>query len=171
MVKHLDGYLLKLVYHKVLSLGTFFLININEKSDNIASIVKLFTDDTSIFYVVNDANISEEGLHKDLQKTTEWTYKWKISFNPDLNKQVQEVIFSRKLHKSTHSKIYFSNARVFGNSGFRNELDESLNFSYHVMKKMSKAMKGMGIIKKLNKTLPQQQCIHHFRDLILTMVI
>ena len=75
MVKHLDGYLLKLVYHKVLSLGTFFLININEKSDNIASIVKLFTDDTSIFYVVNDANISEEGLRKDLQKTTEWTYK------------------------------------------------------------------------------------------------
>ena len=171
MVKHLDGYLSKLVYHKVLSLDTFFLVYINEKSDNIASIVKLFTDDASIFYVVNDANISEEGLHEDLQKTTEWTYKWKISFNPDLNKQVQEGIFSRKRHKSTHSKIYFSNARVFGNSEFRNELDESLNFSYHVKEKMSKAMKGIGIIKKLNKTLPQQQCMHHFRDLILTMVI
>ena len=150
------------MYHKVLSLDTFFLIYINEKSDNIASIVKLFTDDASIFYVVNDANISEEGLHEDLQKTTEWTYKWKISFNPDLNKQVQEGIFSRKRHKSTHSKIYFSNARVFGNSEFRNELDESLNFSYHVKEKMSKAMKGIGIIKKLNKTLPQQQCMHHF---------
>ena len=81
-------------------------------SDNIASIVKLFADDTLIFSVVNNANISEEELHKELQKISEWAYKRKISFNPDLNKQVQEVIFSRKLHESTHSKIYLSNARV-----------------------------------------------------------
>ena len=32
-------------------------------------------------------------------------------------------------------------------------LDESLNFSYHIKEKMSKAMKGIGIIKKLSKTL------------------
>ena len=34
-------------------------------------------------------------------------------------------------------------------------LDESLNFTYHIKEKMSKAMKGIGIIKKLSKTLPQ----------------
>ena len=33
-------------------------------------------------------------------------------------------------------------------------LDESLNFTYHIKEKMSKAMKGIGIIKKLSKTLP-----------------
>ena len=104
MVKHLNGYLLKLVDHKVPSLDTFFLIYINEMSDDTASIVKLFIDDTSIFYVANDANISEQGLRKDLQKISEWACKWKISFNPDLNKQVQEVIFSRKLHRSITPK-------------------------------------------------------------------
>ena len=121
MVKHLNGYLLKLVDHKVPSLDTFFLIYINEMSDDTASIVKLFTDDTSIFYVGNDANISEQGLHKDLQKISEWACKWKISFNPDLNKQVQEVIFSRKLHKSITPKSIlvmhqFSETRNFGMS-------------------------------------------------------
>ena len=32
-------------------------------------------------------------LNKDLQKIGEWEHQWKMSFNPDLNKQVQEVFF------------------------------------------------------------------------------
>ena len=35
-----------------------------------------------------------------------------MSFNYDLNKQDQEVVFSRKLNKSSHPKIFFSNAPV-----------------------------------------------------------
>ena len=53
-------------------------------TDNIVSTVKLFVDDTSIFSAVNDANISEDELNKDLQKISECFYRWKISFNPDL---------------------------------------------------------------------------------------
>ena len=34
-------------------------------------------------------------------------------------------------------------------------LDETLNFNPLIKEKMSKAMKGIGIIKKLSKTLPQ----------------
>ena len=53
-------------------------------TDNIVSAVKLFADDTSTFSAVNDANISADELKKDLQKTPEWIYRWKMSFNPDL---------------------------------------------------------------------------------------
>ena len=77
----------------------FFLIYINDLSDNIPSTVKLFADDTSLFSVVNDSNISANKLNKDLQKISGWAYKWKMSFNHDLNKQALEVIFSRKLNK------------------------------------------------------------------------
>ena len=35
-----------------------------------------------------------------------------MSFTPDLNKQAQEVIFSRKLNKPSHSKIVFNSAPV-----------------------------------------------------------
>ena len=38
-------------------------------------------------------------------------------------------------------------------------LEDSLNFSYHIKEKMFKAMKGIGIIKKLSKTLPQYALI------------
>ena len=131
-------------------------------SDNIISTVKLFADDTSTFSAVNDANISVDKLNEDLQKVSEWDYKWKMSWNPDLNKQAPEVIFSRKLSKSTHPKIYFNNAPVFCANSQKHlgmYLDESLSFTYHIKEKMSKAIKGIGIIKKLNKTLPRYSLI------------
>ena len=58
-----------------------------------------------------------------------------MSFNPGLNKQAQEVIFSKKLNKSSHPKTYFSNALVFCANWQKHlgiYLDGSLNFSYHI---------------------------------------
>ena len=58
--------------------------------------MKLFADDRSLFSVANGSNISASELNKDLQKK---------SFNPD-SKYAQEVIFSWKLNKSSHQKIF-----------------------------------------------------------------
>ena len=46
-----------------------------------------------------------------------------MSFNTDLNKQAQEVIFSKKLKKSSHLGMY---------------LDEALNFNLHIKEKCLK---------------------------------
>ena len=51
--------------------------------------------------VACDSNISANELNDDLQKISEWDFKWKMSFSPDLNKQAQEVIFSWKFIKQT----------------------------------------------------------------------
>ena len=91
----------------------FFLIYINDLSDDIVSTVKLFGDDTSLFSVVHNSNITAKELNKDLQKIFEWAYKWKMSFNPGLNKQEQEVVFLRKLNKASQPQITFNNAPVF----------------------------------------------------------
>ena len=87
----------------------FFLIYINDSSENIESTVKLFADDTSLFSVVHDNNTSAEVLNRDLQKISEWALKWKMSFNPDVSKQAQEVIFSRKQAKTVHPDLIFNN--------------------------------------------------------------
>ena len=106
----------------------------------------MFADDTSLFFIVHDAN----KLNKDLQKISEWTYQWKMSFNLDLNKQAEEVIISRKTVKSSHPQIYFNNALVSCVS-FQKHLgvypDEKLNFSYHIKEKISKAINGINLIK------------------------
>ena len=57
---------------------------------------KLFADDTSLFSTEYDPNHSAKVLNDDLNKISEWAYKWRMLFNSDLTKQAQEVIFSRK---------------------------------------------------------------------------
>ena len=49
----------------------FFLIYINDLSDDLVSIVKLFADDVSLLSVVHDSNTSANELNNDLQKISE----------------------------------------------------------------------------------------------------
>ena len=50
-----------------------------------------------MFSVVNTINESANQMNMDLEKISLWTYQWKMSFNPDISKQAQEVIFSKKV--------------------------------------------------------------------------
>ena len=65
----------------------FFLIYINDLTKDISSTNKLFADDSSIFSIVNDIDISVHELNSDPRKTSKWAYQWKMPFNPDVSKQ------------------------------------------------------------------------------------
>ena len=71
-----------------------FLIYINDLSDGIHSLCKIFADDISLFSKVYGIHKSASNLNDDLDKISYWAYQWKMQFNPDLNKQANEVIFS-----------------------------------------------------------------------------
>ena len=117
----------------------FFLIYINDLSVDITFIVKLFADDTSLFSIVDDPYTSANELNKDLQKISEWAHHWKMTFNPDQNKQAQEVIFSREIIKSSHPQISFNNMLAFCvnfQKHLRIYLDEKLNFNYYIKEKI-----------------------------------
>ena len=86
----------------------FFLIYINDLSENLKSTVKLFADDTSIFHVVKDPNTSAEILNHDLTRISHSAYRWKMSFNPNPSKQAQEVLFSNNIMKTNHPNIIFN---------------------------------------------------------------
>ena len=76
------------------------LIYISDLSHNLSSNHNLFADETSLFPVMHDINQSGINLNDDLEKISNWTFQWKMSFNPDVNKQAQEVIFSCGPQKS-----------------------------------------------------------------------
>ena len=57
-------------------------------------------------------NTFAKELNDDLKKVNDWTFQWKMSFNPDLSKQAQEVIFSRKSKRPTHPPLVFNNDKV-----------------------------------------------------------
>ena len=73
----------------------------------------------------------------------------KISFNPDVSKQAQEVIFSRKQAELVHLDLVFNNTAVHQSHSQKYlgiYLDMKLNFKLHIKEKISKAMDGIGII-------------------------
>ena len=63
-----------------------------------------------------------------------WAFEGKMSFKPDRSKQVQEVIFSRKLQKSTHPPLGFNNNTVTQSVTQKHLgmfLDDTLDFQEH----------------------------------------
>ena len=85
-----------------------FLIYINDLPEGLITNAKLFADDTSLFSVVRDIAASTEELNNDLRNISKWAYQWKMIFKPDLTKQAQEVIISRKLNKPIHLNVTFN---------------------------------------------------------------
>ena len=76
-----------------------------------------------------------------------------MSFNPDITKQAQEIIFSRKKNDTSHPSLYFNNARVQPKSVQKHVglfLDEKLLFLEHIDVKIKKAAVGVNLIRKLN---------------------
>ena len=121
--------------------------------------MKLFADDTSLFSTVCKHNISASQLESDLKKNFHWAYKWKMNFNPDLSKQVKEVIFSRKTVKVSHPSITFNTvplARTACQKHLGLYLDENLNFHNHINAKILKANEEVRIIKRLSNTIPRK---------------
>ena len=133
------------------------MIYINDLSDCLNSNPKLFSDDTSLFSVVQDVNSTANDLNSDLIKINDWAFQWKMRFNPDPKKQAQEVIFSRKINKIDHPSLYFNQNSVKSSSTQKHLgmiLDTELNFSLHLKNVQSKANKTIGLLRKLQDTLP-----------------
>ena len=93
-------------------MGLLFLIYINDLLNDIKSKCKLFSDDTSLFFVVHDIDTSPNDLNHDLEKTSEWAFQWKRKFNADPTKQAEEIISARKKTVSIHPIVYVDNTPV-----------------------------------------------------------
>lgn len=80
-----------------------------------------------------------------------------MSFNPDPSKPATEIIFSHKRKPPIHPPIFFNNVKVKQLNTHKHLgliLDSKLTFSSHINEKLSKARKGIGVIKYLSSYLP-----------------
>ena len=78
-----------------------------------------------------------------------------MSFNPDVNKQAQEDIFSRKLQKSNHPSLTFNDTNVTQSEIQKHLgifLDSKLDFKKHIQNVLNnKVSKRIGLLRKLQK--------------------
>ena len=137
-------------------------------SNELSSSPRLFGDDTSLFSVVQDTNLSTNALNNDLLEINNWAYQWKTSFNPDLSKQAQEVNFSCEIRKLSHPILIFNNNQVIHtrcqkHSGLFS--DEKLNFGEHLGMLIT-VNTCIELLRKLQKCLPRWSVVTIYKSFI-----
>ena len=112
-----------------------FLVYINDLERNIKSNVKFFADDTMLFSIVKNPELSANDLNHDLGVIHQWAHQWKLEFNPDPTKQATEVLFSCKTSNSSHPHIMFNGtvvAKMNEQKHLGLILDLNLSFKKHI---------------------------------------
>ena len=59
-----------------------------------------------------DKYVSRATLNKDLELVNNWDFQWKMQFNPDQNKQAQELYFSKKDGNQKSLDLTFNRSNV-----------------------------------------------------------
>ena len=135
---------------------------------NVSNKTLLFANNT-LFSVIHDSSTTRNELNDDLVKINNWAYQWKMSFNPDPNKQAQEVISVRKTRKINHSPLTFIKSTVsqtISQEHLDVIFDSSLSFDEHLISAQSKTNKTLGLLRKLQNTLPRQALIIIYKALV-----
>ena len=147
-----------------------FLIYINDLPDGLTSMCKIFADDTSLFSKVLDVNESAKTLNIDLEKINQWAFQWKMQFNPDPNKQRNEVIFSRKMNNNlSYPPLKFNGNNITKCSDQKHlgvVLDSKLDFNTHIDQKIKKCNKLIGLTKRLSVHLPRSALLTIYKSFI-----
>ena len=146
-----------------------FLIYINDLEKNIKSNIKIFADDTMLYSIVKNPKITAEMLNKDLETIMKWAFQWKLEFNPDVNKQATEIIFSCKKTKITHPKLIFNGFELSQHNEVKHLgliLESDLSFKKHIYGKINKAKHCLSLIKHVSKFFPLKTLSHMYKALI-----
>ena len=115
-------------------------------------------DDTSLFTIVQDSTTAANDMNHDLELIKQRANDWRISFNPDPQKQAVELTFSRKRIEFDHPVVLFNDIPVKKVNEHKHLgiiLDSKLSFSAHIKSAISKTRKGIGLLKYLSKYLPR----------------
>ena len=70
-----------------------FLVYVNDISESLLSLTRLFADDSSLFYSASNIQDIEGIINYDLQVLTSWAKQWLINFNPQ---KTEALLFTLK---------------------------------------------------------------------------
>ena len=90
-------------------------------------------------------------------------------FNPDRNKQAQEVILSSKIRKGFHPNLYFNDQSVERSVVHKHlglTLDKKLSFTNCINNKINKTLKGISLLRKLSTLLSRQSLLTIYKSFI-----
>ena len=90
-------------------------------------------------------------------------------FNPDPSKQAQEIIFSRKIQKTSYPSIYCNNKSVQQVPSEKHLgliLDNKVNFQEHIRNISNKVNKTAGLLWKLQNILQREPLLTIYKSFV-----
>ena len=127
-----------------------FLVYVNDIAENLLSLVRLFADDSSLFFSATNLKDIEGVINHDLALISIWAKKWLVDFNPI--KTVAMLFTLRPL--DFIPTFSFKNALI---NFVENHKHLGLTLSYngqwhsHIETILSSAYKMLGVMRKLKK--------------------
>ena len=101
---------------------------------------------------------------KDLSDGLKRAFKWKMNFNPDPNKQAQEITFNRQKNASLYPVVHFANRPVNKNKSKNKNtkihkhlgmmLDSNLSYEHHIKSNLDNVNKMIGILTYISVNTP-----------------
>ena len=92
-----------------------------------------------------------------------------MQFNPDPNKQAQEVYFPKKTNNENSLPVIFNHGKVVTCSTHKHLgllLDKRLSFNEHIQSKMNKCYKMIGVVKRLSVNFPSDVLLRIYKSFI-----
>ena len=125
-----------------------FIIYMNDITNEIESDILIFADDTSLFATGSDPSETAEQLNRDIQKISDWSNKWKVSFNA---KKSKDIIFSNKHLNNSPPLILENNyiERVNLHKHLGIHLSSSLDWSAQVKNVCVKANRKLSVLRSV----------------------
>ena len=129
-----------------------FLIYINDISDHLSNLVRLFADDTSLSYSSTNLLQIERKLNSDMNILNTWAETWLVKFNPQ---KTEFVIFSNK--KNIDQVNILFNGENIKQVVYHTHLGVCLSsnciWCYHINNTCQRATKRIHILRKLKYLL------------------
>ena len=129
-----------------------FLIFVNDISDSLLSLTRLFADDSSLFCSAASIPDIEGIINHDLRILVAWANQWLIKFNP---LKTEAILFTLKQFENFPNLIFNGTQIQFVDDHKHLGLTLSKNGKWHshIDKIINSAAKVIGIMRKLKFTL------------------
>ena len=137
------------VLHGSILASLLFLFYINDLPNNLTSNPKLFANDTSLFSTVTDQNATANQINNDLHNINTWVYQQSSTWGHIYSAHSQ-FIFNKKAALETLTQNHLGML-----------LDFKSNIQKHFENMLNKANKAIGLLRKLQNTLPRSSLVIH----------
>ena len=147
----------------------FFLVYINDINADLASITKLFADDTSSYLSLENDVTRAQVLNSDLQKISSWATKWKVKFSAPKT----DLLNIHNHNRAITTQLEFNGTRLTSSETHKHlgvTLQIDCKWNTHINDMIAKCRPLISCLKSYKYRLSRKSLETMFKSFILPLL-